>query len=189
MIGLMCARAAIKNILAHRAFERIGRRPAASQITSKRNWHWLPLPQTNVWVCNICWKRFARFIWRDCAHSRWFLDKEHDTDPKDMYEVQQQIHMRNMEHHHHSPTTPTRLLNIHSLSHPMQSNPPMHPSQKNHHLQQQQSQVSSDNFFFQKKKTCILSLNLRAADCCATPNSFRVANACTFHWIFVFVNF
>lgn len=55
-----------------------------------------------------------------------------------MYEVQQQIHMRNLEHHH-SPNSPSRLLNIHSQSHPLQSIPPMH--QKNHHLHQQ-SQVS-----------------------------------------------
>lgn len=70
-------------------------------------------------------------------------DKEHDNDPKEMYEV----HMRNVEHHHHSSNTPSRLLNIHSQSHPMQSNPPMHQTQKNHHLQQQQSQVSFYNYF------------------------------------------
>lgn len=67
-------------------------------------------------------------------------DKEHENDAKDMYEVQQQIHMRNVDHHH-TANSPSRLLNIHSHAHSLQSNPPMHQSQKNHHLQQQ-SQVS-----------------------------------------------
>lgn len=51
-----------------------------------------------------------------------------------MYEVQQQLHMRNVEHHL-SPNSPSRLLNIHNANQ-LQSNPPMHQPQKNLHLQQ-----------------------------------------------------
>ncbi|XP_055315635.1 uncharacterized protein LOC129575717 isoform X3 [Sitodiplosis mosellana] len=82
------------------------------------------------------------------------LDKEHDNDAKDMYEVQQ-IHMRNVDHHH-MPNSPSRLLNIHSHAHSLQSNPPMHQSQKNHLLQQQsqqQTQQQSQNQSLQQPPT------------------------------------
>lgn len=65
------------------------------------------------------------------------IDKEHEHDQKDLYDVHQQLHMRSVDHHMPSNTPASRLLSMHSAqSHPLQSSPPMHQSQKTHQLQQ-----------------------------------------------------
>lgn len=65
-------------------------------------------------------------------------------DPKEFYEMQQQIHMqsqahmRNIDVHHHASNSPSRLLSIHSSQvHQLQSGavPTLHQAQKIHHSQ------------------------------------------------------